>query len=232
MTSPSQWKASWPNTTNLSEIMEATAAALLTKTFQANVDLSEYAVDSIGRIELTDSASCHPARIREGSACDGNCNMTIMQIDAADTVSVIDFNGWLKNMPYQKCDYILFDTGIDRKRFALCELTCSMSKYVDAVNSNEKEGKRAKALRQMQSVWELIYSDSNPSLSIFVHQFREKVAIFGWRERQMGHDNKAMRNMGGFTRTPASRGVTVYPQHQFGNIFTFVQVKYPAVFKW
>lgn len=211
--------------------MDYYALRLISDLFGDGIDINRYISSLNGRIALKDSATCLPIRSREDADCDNDCNMVIARVESRDAIAVIDFNGWIQDAPHQKCDYILFDTGTDKNRFALCELTCSLSKYVDD-RENGKSGKRAKALSQMMEIWQMIISANNPLLSVYILQFRNKTAIFGWRERKLRRQNKATQNMRTFTRIPGGTGITVYPQNISNFVFSFVQVKYPSVFIW
>lgn len=211
--------------------MEEFILARLPEIFDSDKEISSFIKKERGKVALKDNASCSPLRLREGSACEPDCNNVILLLEASEEIVVVGLDEWISDSSSQKCDYILFDAGSNLGRFALCELSCSLGKYV----SNRKDGrkgKRAKALAQMQSVWQMIDSAENPALSLSVHQFRQKLAIFGWRERTMQHDNKAIRNMRGFSKTPGADIVKISVQEQFCKPFSFIQVKYPSVFHW
>lgn len=204
----------------------------LSDIFESSKNISDYTTGKCGFFALGDEVSCLSARRVDSAACEEECNQSVLNIDSKTVLAVLDFNGWVKDSPYEKCDYVLFDKGEDRKRFALCELTCSLSKYVTDDKQSGKTGKRAKAMNQMQNIWNLIYSSDNPVLSVSILQFREKAAIFGWRERKIINNSRALINMREFSRTPGSTGISIFPQLNFGNTFNFIQVKHPAVFQW
>lgn len=210
--------------------MDTTALSQLSMAFPGFGDASVLAFEVSGALFLTDPNTCEvPRRI----PCDPNCQKDILKINSADALTIMPFDKWLSSGKNEKCDFLIFDSGTTKQKFAFCELTCSLQKYVDPSPGNI--GKRAKAFNQIEKSWEAIYNSDNPIFRAYVLQFVEKIGIFGWRERNNSATQKhgASRSMRQFSRTPGSQSsITTYSAISFGEHFNYIQVKHPAVYQW
>lgn len=196
---------------------------------QAQGEILDFASEFRGRFFLSDPKTC--GLPRRGKPCPVECDHSILWIRTLNPVTVVAFDEWLNNGENSKCDYLIFDSGSQKVRFAFCELTCSIEKYVN--DRENQSGKRAKAFEQMTQTWQLIKDSHIPTFSISVLQFVRKLGVFGWRDRSVANDNHVPMAMRNFVRTPGSiAAVTRYPQFIFGESFEFIQVKHPAVLDW
>lgn len=155
----------------------------------------------------------------------------ILHVNSPEPLTIVAFDEWLSKGSNTRCDYLMFDSGTTKRRFAFCELTCSLEDYV---NSNgTAPGKRAKAYSQVRRSWEVIKESDNPVFTSYVLQFVEKIGIFGWRDRRPSSQTGAQRAMRNFMRTPGSEaGIKRYEDFVFGEKFDFIQVKHPTPFIW
>jgi hypothetical protein len=211
--------------------MDTNCLKLLQNAFTDACDISGFTEEKEGVISLRDDKTCiESSRML---SCDYDCDKTLLFIESDTPLTIVNFDKWRFTGVGKKCDYLVFDSSEDRKRFALCELTCTMSKYVDDHGFLGRIGKRATAREQMRQVWHSIINNFNPALCVYIEQYREKSAIFGWRERNINNYNKAIRSMQGFSHAPGSSSkVKMFEELDFDGGFQFIQVKYPAKFHW
>lgn len=212
--------------------MDKNVVRLIEYAFASGASVSECTDESVGTFTLGDAMTCGNKRRNAAEACDEHCDRSLIRIHSEDPLTIVGFDK-LVQADEEKCDYFIFDSGMVKTRFALCELTCSLEKYVYKDASSGKAGKREKAFRQMMNTWQRIVKNENPALMTHIYQYIKKSALFGWRERRSNLHNAAIRNMERFGRTPGcASGISVYPQYAFGEIFEFVQIKYPSVYNW
>lgn len=213
--------------------MEEYPLNLLSFALSSPDDIHNYVQIKNGLFALTDSMTCdEPRRLDK---CQTDCNRQILRIQAQNDVAVIRFDDWQKLAENEKCDFILFDAGLDRKRFSMCELTCSLEKYVVPDSTAARQGKRAKAFSQISNAWRVLKESHNPVFYNFALQFIEKIGIFGWRDRGEIHNTSkgGMSAMLSFSRTPGSAsGISKFTEYTVDGVLTFIQVKYPTIFNW
>ena len=192
-----------------------------------------------GLIELSDAKACTDCvRLRpERNLCD-RINMKLNTSDSR--IYVVDFEGYISQFDKttakikDRCDYIIADDMTCHNKIAFCDLTCSAEKYVNSYHGKYPLGKRAKAKSQMEKSIESLLKEE--LLANYILTYPNRVCLFGWRDYNVPDNatpqrGDALRNMQAFMMTPSSRSkllsvdVTVHG-------FTFVQVKYPAVYQW
>lgn len=183
---------------------------------------------------LSDEKAC--------TACKGNrrgreeCNEETLRVELApgEAVTVVNFEEYLGQFgnkldkyKMQRCDYLILDDSDSHRKFAFCDLTCSDQKYVDGPT-----GKRAEVVKQMKSSLESMLKVD--VLNHYILTFRDKVFLFGWREfaipRMALRRNDPLSSISAFCKTPsAESGTLEYAPHKG---FAFIQVKYPAGYRW
>ena len=209
--------------------MDTASLNLLSRSVPGSRDILNHAFEASGTFSLYDERTCSQPRLRE--SCPTDCNRKILNIVSDEPLTIVSFDEWQTENPESKCDYLVFNSGEDKKQFAFCELTCTVEKYVEP--DGDKIGKRAKAFSQMAETWRLISESENPIFHADILRYRKKIGIFGWRDRENRNTTGAMRSMNTFTRTPSSKvGISRFSDYAFGDNFDFIQVKYPYAFHW
>lgn len=187
-----------------------------------------------GELTLTDNKSC--ANTTTTQLCPTNCNKTILKIHSESTLSIVSFDEWVgPTLPNPRCDYIIFDAGLDRRKIAFCELSCSIEKYTNNYKKDGviHEGKRSKAFKQIAETVNLIFNDVQPVIITQTLTFVEKIGIFGWRDRNTTEDNrKVLMNMRTFTSVPGSQSKVIKYSSSHPNLSAIYQVKYPCEYQW
>lgn len=188
-----------------------------------------------GHHVLNDPRSCDDC---DGNAC-GNRkenfklynNVPVACFDIENFLSTID-RLHIRSI-HDRCDMILAD---QKEKIALCELTCSMGKYIEPYNHVKKgmqPGKRRKAYQQMNSVLsELMLV---PQIAEHILHYPKRVMLFCYRAKDVQVGNisegrkKAIDSMASFT-TPM---FSISGLHtDLPNGFKFVQVRYPDEYVW
>lgn len=208
-----------------------------------NVDSSKIKVDIDvvdGNVELNDPKACATClRLRPNRLA---CDKVNLRLDTSGVpVKIVDFEKYANQFDNtsaamkDRCDYIILDGTSGHDKIAFCDLTCSDEKYVNPNKGKYPLGKRAKAFEQMKRSLERLLQE--PMLAQYILTFPEKLCLFGWRDHTVA-DVKPQRgnvvnNMLAFLNTPSAKGgLLTQTMHEVGYGFKFVQVKYPAVYKW
>lgn len=187
-----------------------------------------FAYEFCGSFFLWDRNTCNANPL----GCIRACNLEILKIHYNESITGVLFDSWLSSDFGERCDWILFDSGLTKKRFAFCELSCCKEKY--------STNKRSKAFSQIEKSWNLISNNAHPMFFLYILGFQEKTGIFGWRESQSSvtlmhshNKNQATFGMSSFLNTPASMvGISMISGQTWGYNFNFYQVKYPSTFNW
>ncbi len=193
-----------------------------------------------GLVELSDPKACDECL--DSRPQRQNCNRVNLLVDtAANPVEIVDFEKYIKQFDNtaaamkERCDYLFVDGSSHHHKIAFCDLTCSEEKYVVPNDGKYPMGKRAKASEQMRKSLEHLLQE--PLTAEYLLTFPVKVCLFGWREYTVPDvepkRGDAARNMLAFMNTPSSKtGVLTKDVPVIGHNFSFVQVKYPAVYQW
>lgn len=208
-------------------------------------------LDRLDRIEVDIEVRDGSVNMNDSKACDEclklrpyrkSCDKVNLRLDTSEVaVEIVDFEKYANqfdNMPAMmkdRCDYIIVDRAPRHEKIAFCDLTCSEEKYVNPNEGAYPLGKRAKAFKQMKCSLDRLLQE--PMLAQYILTFPEKVCLFGWRDYMSvvakPQRGKAASNMLAFVNTPSSRsGILTQKVYEVGNGFSFVQVKYPAIYKW
>lgn len=207
--------------------------------------------DRLDRIDVDIEVAAGSVNLNDSKACDEclrlrpyrkACDKVNLRLDTSGaTLEIVDFEGdanQLDNTPAslrERCDYILVDGTSRHDKIAFCDLSCSEEKYVSPNNGAYPLGKRAKAFEQMKRSLERLLQE--PMLAQYILTFPNKVCIFGWRDytstNAKPQRGNVASNMLAFVNTPSARsGFLSQAVYEVGHGFSFVQVKYPAIYKW
>lgn len=189
-----------------------------------------------GDISLSDPKACSECKKnpdRYPPACDEVC----LKLHADNPLCILRFDNYLQQFyPLDKvpsnCDYLIFDEGVDIRKIAFCDLTCSTQENVEPNSGKYPEGKRSKCRTQMQTSLNTIAQDS--LLATRIYSIPHRIAIFGWREyRKEVDSDRATSAMLGFGRTPSSMSnILEYEAMALTGNFKFIEVKYPSFYLW
>lgn len=191
----------------------------------------------VGQFSLHDERPCHDCKIRFPEKA--GCNEVVLTITTTIPVDVLNFEQFASQFDNtagelkDRCDFLLYDHSENSRKIAFCELTCSESRYVEPnVSSKYPGGKRAKAFSQMKASLEALLAID--LLNTHILTFQNKVAVFGWRERNTENPvDSAAQNMKSFSITPSSTAIVLSTdEYIMEHGFRFIQVKHPYSYNW
>lgn len=213
---------------------------LLTTTYPAEKGNPEAQCDlqvTKGAISLSDPSACHECR-KKPSRYQPDCNMEGLRLYSDNQICILRYDRYIKQFYREdkvpsNCDYLIFDDGIDVRKVAFCDLTCSTHENVEPNTGKYPEGKRAKCRTQMQASLNTLAEDELLAARLFSIPFR--VALFAWREYTptSTREDKAIHSMKDFARTASSRAaILTHEAMSLTGQFKFVEVHYPAEYNW
>ncbi len=183
---------------------------------------------------LNDSKSCTSCKQKPGY---GNCNEIVLFIDVNKPLEVLNFEEFVCQMDHtsaafsKRCDYLIYDNSLEHNRIAFCELTCSTIMNFYPNNGKYSNGKRARAHDQLFSSIESLLQVELLNQEILT--FKDKVAIVGWRERDISIIDEVTASMIDFSVTPDSEEkMLIFEEKLQDHNFRFIVIKYPNHYQW
>lgn len=173
-----------------------------------------------------------------------SCDHIILKVDNNKRdITVVEFEQYVNSLPHsiidrqKRCDLLMTD-GIPHNKIVFCDLCCYDDYYIGQNDGHHPEGKRAEARKKMEDSVEMLLGIE--LLDHFILTYPEKVCLFAYRsystEKPMTAkkgSNNAEINMQAMLTTPSSvSGQIVTEKNVLNHHFTFVQNKYPAIYKW
>ena len=173
-----------------------------------------------------------------------SCDHVVLRVDnSAREITVVEFEKYVNSLPerivdkQKRCDLLMTD-GIPHNKIVFCDLCCYDDYYIGPNEGHHPEGKRAEARKEMEDSVEMLMGVE--VLEQYILTFSEKVCLFAYRSygtarpitAQRGRNNTEI-NMQAMLTTPSSvSGRIVTENMVMKHHFTFVQNKYPAIYKW
>lgn len=191
---------------------------------------------------VTDPRACDPCQGRRPERAD--CNREILKVDnRGEGIALVEYEQYitqytrLNRKNGERCDILMTDSGMGRRKIVFCDLCCYSEKYVEPNAGKFPEGKRAKAYRQMERSIETLIQE--PITAVNLLKYQEKICLFAWRDYNVpdspvraAHGN-VRANVQAFGTTASNLAAATTTHHQkMGQDFTFMQVKYPSVYLW
>lgn len=195
---------------------------------------------------LSDDKSCDVCQSSPKMSYRKECNREILKVDNnGETIEVVNFEQYLSQYEKigafvgERCDYLMTDAGMERKKIVFCELCCYSEKFVEPNEGNAyPQGKRAKVYQQMEKSIETLVQQSTTAVNLLT--YGERCCLFAWRDYDvpdipvMAARGDARSNMLAFGSTTASQMAKSTTSHEkrMGYNFIFKQVKYPSTYLW
>lgn len=185
-----------------------------------------------GNFSLTDPTACSQCPRPDG------CDKITMHIGSHTPVLIVRLADAIGEMPQtmrdglKNCDYLLCDAveNPGSRKVALCDLTCSNSKYLSA-SQKYPGGKREYVVAQMLST--ALFLSMHDVLWHSVQTATSRRFIFGMRVSDEKPTDQAARAMKMFALTPSSAALQTESTQRIANIhFKFVEVRYPSQLNW
>jgi hypothetical protein len=128
--------------------------------------------------------------------------------------------------------------GDSHNKIVFCDLCCYDDYYIEPNAGHHPEGKRAEARKKMEDSVEMLLRED--LLNHYILTFPEKVCLFAYRSystlqpkmAQRGRNNTEINMQAMLTTASSVSGRIVTEDKVMNHSFTFVQNKYPTVYKW
>ena len=173
---------------------------------------------------LRDKEDCTVANISECLCTGSEGDMKLSQADSSDNAEILSFDLLLGDLGIQggrRCDFVVTPQTGD-EYIVFCELTRAQESSVAPFTARrgDTETKYSKADNQC---WDSIQWCLN--MRITFDEYKQKKALFGWREIQPLHENRAAKSMQMFSRPQGKPNVL----HPIVGGFQFRMIRYPDV---
>lgn len=196
---------------------------------------------SLSDDKACDNCQSNPARVNRRG-----CNREVLKVNNhGETIDVVNYEQYISQYERlgkavgERCDIVMADSGMSRRKIVFCDLCCYSEKFVEPNEGNSyPQGKRAKVYQQMERSIETLIQVSTTAVNLLT--YREKICLFAWRDYDIpdmpsvATRGNAQSNVLVFGSTTASGLATLTISHErrMGHDFIFKQVKYPSVYNW
>lgn len=190
---------------------------------------------------VSDPNACGPCQENPQRAYRAGCNHEILRVNNhGEEIALVSYEQYIAQYGQgigERCDLLMTDSGMERRKIVFCDLCCYSEAFVEPNTGKYPQGKRAKARQQMErSIYVLI---NQHVTAVNLLTYHEKVCLFAWRDYDvpdvpiMATRGNARSNVQAFGSTVSNMAATTTTHHQkLGHDFTFMQVKYPTVYNW
>ena len=189
------------------------------------IDSTSYTLTPNGStFALRDKEDCTVANISECLCTGSEGDMKLSQADSSDNAEILSFDLLLGDLGIQggrRCDFVVTPQTGD-EYIVFCELTRAQESSVAPFTARrgDTETKYSKAYNQC---WDSIQWCLDKGISF--DEYKQKKALFGWREIQPLHENRAAKSMQMFSRPQGKPNVL----HPIVGGFQFRMIRYPDV---
>lgn len=192
-----------------------------------------------GLLSFADAKACADCKTHtsgQEATCDKvvmYCNTSDQEIDAIALEKFIDNYRHLKAIPSgKKCDLLL----VGENKIVFCDLTCSLSKYLDPfvmADGTPKTGKRTLVRTQIGNSIALLRAV--PEIAADMVSKADKMAVFAYREKPENLTDTFDKSVAERMRSFGVKTDKTIDEPMFsdmGNGFLFTEVRYPKPYIW
>ncbi len=190
---------------------------------------------------VSDQNACGPCQANPQRANRKGCNHEILKVNNnGEEIALVSYEQYIAQYGQgfgERCDLIMTDSGMQRRKIVFCDLCCYSEAFVDPNSGKYPQGKRAKARQQMERSIDALIKQDVTAVNLLT--YHEKVCLFAWRDYDvpdvpvMATRGNARSNVQVFGSTVSNMAKITTTHHQkVGHDFTFMQVKYPTEYNW
>lgn len=190
---------------------------------------------------VSDPKACVPCQANPQRAYRAGCNHEILRVNNnGEEIAVVSYEQYIAQYGQnigERCDLLMTDSGMERRKIIFCDLCCYSEAFVEPNTGRYPQGKRAKARQQMERSIDALINQDVTAVNLLT--YHEKVCLFAWRDYDvpdvpvMATRGNARSNVQAFGSTVSNMATTTTTHHQkVGHDFTFMQVKYPTEYNW
>ena len=185
--------------------------------------------------------ACGPCLANPDRAYRAGCNNEILKVNNnGEEIALVSYEQYIEQFDQivgDRCDLLITDSGMEKKKIVFCDLCCYSEAFVEPNTGKYPQGKRAKARQQMERSIDALINQHVTAVNLLT--YHEKVCLFAWRDYDvpdvpvMATRGNARSNVLAFSSTVSNMATTTTTHHQkVGHDFTFMQVKYPTEYNW
>ena len=190
---------------------------------------------------VSDPNACGPCQANPHRAYRAGCNHEILRVNNhGEEIALVSYEQYITQYGQgigERCDLLMTDSGMERRKIVFCDLCCYSEAFVEPNTGKYPQGKRAKARQQMERSIDALINQHVTAVNLLT--YHEKVCLFAWRDYDvpdvpvMATRGNARSNVQAFGSTISNLATTTTTHHQkVGHDFTFMQVKYPTEYNW
>lgn len=190
---------------------------------------------------LSDPKACGPCQANPQRAYRAGCNHEMLRVNNnGEEIAVVSYEQYIAQYRQnigERCDLLMTDSGMGRRKIVFCDLCCYSEAFVEPNTGRWPQGKRAKARQQMERSIDALINQYVTAVNLLT--YHEKICLFAWRDYDvpdvpvMATRGNARSNVQAFGSTVSNMATTTTTHHQkVGHDFTFMQVKYPTEYNW
>ena len=190
---------------------------------------------------VSDPNACGPCQANPQRAYRAGCNHEILRVNNnGEEIALVSYEQYITQYGQnigERCDLLMTDSGMERRKIVFCDLCCYSEALVEPNTGKYPQGKRAKARQQMERSIDTLIHQHVTAVNLLT--YHEKVCLFAWRDYDvpdvpvMATRGNARSNVQAFGCTVSNMATTTTTHHQkVGHDFTFMQVKYPTEYNW
>lgn len=205
------------------------------KHYKSTKIVQVFSETKFGKFSFVDLRACSDCKIHKA-----DCNHIVINVDSSDQViEAIQLEAFLDNFTHlksiqsgKKCDLML----VSEDKVVFCDMTCSMSKYINPYKMKDgqlKIGKRNTVKQQVANSITLLCDV--PEINSEIIKKRNKIALFAYRIKDFDKcdifDHKVGSNMTSFD----IRYEVLSNEHMYSDIsngFLFTEIQYPEEYVW
>ena len=190
---------------------------------------------------VSDPNACGHCQANPQRAYRAGCNHEILRVNNnGEEIALVSYEQYITQYGQnigERCDLLMTDSGMERRKIVFCDLCCYSEALVEPNTGKYPQGKRAKARQQMERSIDTLINQHVTAVNLLT--YHEKVCLFAWRDYDvpdvpvMATRGNARSNVQAFGCTVSNMATTTTTHHQkVGHDFTFMQVKYPTEYNW
>ena len=190
---------------------------------------------------VSDPNACGSCQANPQRANRAGCNHEILKVNNnGEEIALVSYEQYIAQYSQnigERCDLLMTDSGMGRRKIVFCDLSCCSEAFVEPNTGKYPQGKRATARQQMGRSIDALIKQHVTAVNLLT--YHEKVCLFAWRDYDvpdvpvLATRGNARSNVQVFGCPVSNMAKVTTTHHQkVGHDFTFMQVKYPTEYIW
>ena len=133
---------------------------------------------------VSDPNACDPCQANPQRAYRAGCNHEILRVNNnGEEIALVSYEQYITQYGQnigERCDLLMTDSGMERRKIVFCDLCCYSEALVEPNTGKYPQGKRAKARQQMERSIDTLIHQHVTAVNLLT--YHEKVCLFAWRD--------------------------------------------------